>query len=69
MGMAKLSKSKKFECIKCRKGFNNLRELSKHSKSHPAKAAKEIKMLQSGKLPDMSKAGTGFKGKNKVIIT
>ncbi len=67
--MAKLSKGKKFECIKCRKPFNSLEKLKKHSKSHPEKLSKEIKLLQSGKLPDMSKAGTGFKGKNKVIIT
>ncbi len=67
--MAKLIKSKKFECIKCRKGFNNLKGLRKHTKIHPEKMSKDIKILASGKLPNMSKAGSGFKGKNKVIIT
>lgn len=67
--MAKLAKSKKFECIKCRKPFGSLEKLKKHSKTHPELVSKEIKLLQSGKLPDMSKAGSGFKGKNKVIIT
>ena len=44
-------------------------EKTKRKETKPVKPNDAIKLLESGKHPDNSKAGAAFKGKNKVIIT
>ncbi|MCX6819584.1 MAG: hypothetical protein NT129_06330 [Candidatus Aenigmarchaeota archaeon] len=35
----------------------------------PKKMVDEVKLLEKGHVPDTSKIGSGFKGKNKIIIS
>ena len=48
--------------------FGSKRKLLFHSKRH-LQAQKEIEMLRQGKMPDETKIGGAFKGKNKVVIS
>ena len=44
-------------------------EKTKRKEVRPVKPNEAIKLLESGKHPDNSKAGASFKGKNRVIIS
>ncbi|MBI4896099.1 MAG: hypothetical protein HY832_00955 [Candidatus Aenigmarchaeota archaeon] len=57
-----------FMCMRCRKDFPSRPSLKSHSKSH-TDALEEMKMLEKGYVPQESKLGSGFKGKNKIIIS
>ena len=54
-------------CIRCHKTFSTRNELKRHSKTHLADM-KEMKMLEKGYVPEHSKIGQEFKGKNKIVI-
>jgi hypothetical protein len=54
-------------CARCEKHFSSRQALKTHSKSH-LNALHELKMLEEGKVPDETKLGSEFKGKNKVIV-
>ena len=55
-------------CARCEQSFTSFNALKVHSKSH-LNTLHEIKMLQQGHIPDETKMGVTFKGKNKVIIS
>ena len=57
-----------YMCMRCRKKFSSIRGLRRHSAVH-LKDLREIKLLREGHLPEESKLGFNFKGKNKVIIS
>jgi hypothetical protein len=59
-----------FKCKKCKKHFINKKELEEHHKQvHQTRMAyKELKLLKDGFVPDKTKTGHDFKGKNKIII-
>jgi hypothetical protein len=61
-------KKKTISCMRCEQSFTSWKALKKHSKSHLS-TLKEMKMLQSGQIPDETKEGRGFKGKNKIIVS
>ena len=61
-------KKKTIACMRCEQTFSSWAALKKHSKSH-LNTLKEMKMLQKGQIPDETKEGRGFKGKNKIIVT
>lgn len=63
-------RKKKFsiKCIRCSKSFPSIRSLKAHTKTHLHKL-KEMSMLQEGHIPGESKIGSGFKGKNRVVIS
>ncbi|HLD84976.1 MAG TPA: hypothetical protein VI968_00305 [archaeon] len=44
-------------------------EKTKRKEVRPVKPNEAIKLLESGRHPDNSKAGAAFKGKNRVIIS
>ncbi len=60
-------KGKPILCARCDQTFSSWNSLRNHSKTHLQKL-KEINLLQQGKLPDETKEGRGFKGKNKIIV-
>jgi len=55
-------------CARCDQSFKNWDALKRHSRTH-LKTLDELKQLQQGKMPDESKLGAGFKGKNKIIVS
>ena len=60
----------KFRCLRCRKEYNSWRGLQRHSAVHLRKETfLEIQQLREGKMPPVSKVGSEFKGKNKIIIS
>ena len=60
----------KFRCLRCRHEYNSWRGLQRHSAVHLRKSTfSEIQQLREGKVPEVSKVGGGFKGKNKIIIS
>ena len=68
--MPRKYRKKKFsiKCIRCSKPFHSIKSLKTHTKTHLHKM-KEMSMLQEGHIPGESKIGSGFKGKNRVIIS
>lgn len=62
--------SVKYRCMRCKKEYNNWQGLQRHSAVHLKKDSfYEIQQLREGKMPDVNKLGTEFKGKNKIIIS
>jgi len=60
---------RKFKCETCGMKFDSFRGLSIHTgQEHKHEEVKEISLLEQGFVPDESKAGGSFKGKNKIII-
>ena len=59
---------KSYKCARCDAIFSSRNKLKEHSKSH-LKVLEEMKLLQQGHVPQESKIGEKFKGKNKVIIS
>lgn len=69
--MKKLLKKKKnvsVKCMRCDQFFTSWNALKVHSRTH-LQTLHEIKMLQQGHIPDETKMGVTFRGKNKVIIS
>jgi uncharacterized C2H2 Zn-finger protein len=70
--MAKAKMAKKQEephkCMRCGRFFKSRLALKRHSNDH-LRALEEMKMLREGQMPDESKLGFEFKGKNKIIIS
>ncbi|MEM7819674.1 MAG: hypothetical protein QXD48_02490 [Candidatus Aenigmatarchaeota archaeon] len=58
----------KYKCIRCGRLFKSRLALKRHSNEH-LRALKELKMLQEGYVPEETKLGFGFKGKNRIIVT
>ncbi len=54
--------------MRCEQMFHSWRALKIHSKSHLA-TLKEIRMLQKGHVPDETKMGVEFRGKNRIIVS
>ena len=59
---------KSYKCARCSATFSSRNKLKEHSKSH-LKVLEEMKLLQQGHVPQESKIGEKFKGKNRVIIS
>ena len=57
-----------FRCIVCSSVYASKSALRHHAKKH-VRAFDDIKRLASGFIPEETKVGTKFKGKNKVIIS
>lgn len=57
-----------FRCMRCKSEYTNWKSLQRHSKIHLS-AMQELKMLEQGRIPEVSKIGSEFKGKNKIIIS
>lgn len=55
------------KCVRCGRFFKSRLALKRHSSEH-LKALKDMQMLRDGQLPEESKLGEGFKGKNRIII-
>ena len=70
MKLLRKSKVKKTEakCMRCEQTFPSWNALKVHSKTHLS-TLREMKMLQQGHIPDETKMGSNFKGKNKIIIS
>jgi len=63
-------KAKKYVCMRCKRAFSSFDTLRVHSKKHlKREVLDELKLLESGHVPDQSKIGSDFKGKNKIIIS
>jgi hypothetical protein len=63
-----MPKKKKLVCFRCDQSFSGWAGLREHSKLH-LKTLAELKQLQEGKIPDETKLGSAYKGKNKIIIS
>lgn len=60
----------KFRCMRCKHEYTSWRGLQRHSAVHLRKETFiEIQQLREGKLPDVNKIGSEFKGKNKIVIS
>jgi hypothetical protein len=57
-----------FRCMRCKSEYTSWKSLQRHSKTHLS-SLEELKMLQQGKVPEMNKIGSEFKGKNRIIIS
>ena len=57
------------KCIRCGQEFPSDIALRKHSKTHAGMARQDIELLRQGHVPEESKIGEGFKGKNKIIVS
>ena len=69
MKLLRKSKIKKeVKCMRCEQTFSSWKALKVHSKTHLS-TLREMKMLQQGHIPDETKMGSTFKGKNKIIIS
>ncbi|MEK6888021.1 MAG: hypothetical protein AABX14_03695 [Candidatus Aenigmatarchaeota archaeon] len=55
-------------CMRCEQVFPNWNALKVHSRTH-LQTLREMKMLQSGHIPDETKLGAAFRGKNKIIVS
>ena len=64
----KKKKSKAVKCARCDQVFPSFSALKVHSKSH-LQSLSEVKMLQQGHIPDETKMGVTFRGKNKIIVS
>lgn len=61
-------KTESHRCGRCETACPSLNALRKHSKRHTETLA-EIRLLQQGHLPEETKHGNAFRGKNRVIIS
>lgn len=60
----------KFRCMRCKHEYTSWRGLQRHSAIHLRKETfYEIQQLREGKMPELNKIGSAFKGKNKIIIS
>lgn len=66
--MPKRKEKRPVTCFRCDLVFTSWNALRNHSRMHLNTLA-ELKQLQEGKIPDSTKLGVGFKGKNKIIIS
>ena len=64
----KKKKSHPVKCMRCEQIFSNWNALKVHSKTH-LQSLSEVKMLQQGHIPDETKMGVTFRGKNKIIVS
>lgn len=64
----KKKKSRTVQCARCEQIFPSFNALKVHSKTH-LQSLQEMKMLQSGHIPDETKLGAAFRGKNKIIVS
>jgi len=64
----KLQIEKIYMCMRCKKTYGSIRGLKRHSAEH-LRDLREMKLLREGHVPEESKLGFTFKGKNKVIIS
>lgn len=55
-------------CARCEQTFPTRGKLKSHSTRHLG-VLKEIRLLQEGHVPQETKLGTAFRGKNKVIVS
>jgi hypothetical protein len=63
----KKKKSRPVQCARCEQIFPSFNALKVHSKTHLSSG--EMKMLQQGHIPDETKLGSTFRGKNKIIVS
>ncbi|MBI2579513.1 MAG: hypothetical protein HYW27_01290 [Candidatus Aenigmarchaeota archaeon] len=61
-------KKKGVKCIRCNIVFSSVAALKAHNRGHTQKM-KEMSLLEEGNVPSETKIGSGFKGKNRVIIS
>ncbi len=61
-------KKRPVQCARCEQTFPTFNALKVHSKTH-LQSLHEMKMLQQGHIPDETKLGSAFKGKNKIIVS
>ncbi|HIG97482.1 MAG TPA: hypothetical protein HA230_04015, partial [Candidatus Aenigmarchaeota archaeon] len=55
-------------CMRCEQVFPSWNALKIHSRTH-LQSLREMKMLQNGHIPDETKLGASFRGKNKIIVS
>ena len=53
--------------MRCEQIFPNFNALKVHSRTHLQ--MQEMKMLQQGRIPDETKFGATFRGKNRIIVS
>lgn len=63
----KKKKARPVQCMRCEQVFPSFNALKIHSNSHLQ--MREMKMLQQGHIPDETKMGSTFRGKNKIIVS
>ena len=61
-------KGTRIKCIRCNILFSSIATLKVHNKGH-LQSMKEMRLLEEGNVPSESKIGSGFKGKNRIIIS
>ena len=64
----KKKKARPVKCARCEQIFPSFNALRVHSKTH-LQSLSEVKMLQQGHIPDETKMGVTFRGKNKIIVS
>lgn len=62
------SKKSGVKCIRCDIFFSSIAALKLHNKGHTQKM-KEMSLLEEGNVPTETKIGSGFRGKNRIIIS
>lgn len=67
-GKRKQQVEKVYMCMRCKKTFTSIRGLKRHSAEH-LRDLREMKLLREGHVPEESKLGFSFKGKNKIVIS
>ncbi len=60
-------KVRRVQCMRCEQFFPSFNALKVHSRTHLQ--MQEMKMLQQGHIPDETKMGVTFRGKNKIIVS
>lgn len=65
---AKKAAKKKYKCFMCKASFDSKKGAKMHTRKHMV-ALKEINLLKEGFVPQETKVGTKFKGKNKIIVS
>ena len=65
--MLRKKKSRPVQCARCEQVFPSFNALKVHSKTHLN--MQEMRMLQSGHIPDETKLGSAFRGKNRIIVS
>lgn len=61
-------KARHMQCMRCEHEFMSWNALRVHSRGH-LQTLHEIRMLQQGHIPDETKMGMTFRGKNRIIIS
>lgn len=57
----------KFKCARCGQSFSSHTKLVNHSRQH-VEAGKNMNLLKQGYMPEESKLGSEFRGKNRIIV-